>query len=177
MATDDYTAELWKTIPFAPDYEVSTHGRIKRGAPEPAHRCGRLLKPKIDTNGYLAVCLYRNRKKLSIQVHRAVCITFHGECPPDKSEAGHIDGDRTNARADNLRWVTRVENRADRKRHGTECRGESNGNAVLTKLKVEAIHLLSQTMGVRKIAAVVGVSKSQVSNIVRGASWSDSAPV
>lgn len=47
-------------------------------------------------------------------VHRLVCEAFHGEQPKDKPEVDHIDRDFLNNRADNLRWVDRFENMANR---------------------------------------------------------------
>jgi hypothetical protein len=48
-------------------------------------------------------------------VSRLVCEAFHGAQPVDKPEVDHIDIDWTNNRADNLRWVDRFENMANRR--------------------------------------------------------------
>jgi len=171
MADIDYASEVWLTIPFAPDYVVSNFGRVKRTALEPAHRCGRLLKPKIRRDGYPEVTLYVNGEPLFFRVHQLVCRTFHGERPKGKDEIGHIDGDRSNPRADNLRWVTKEENYADRNGHGTHNKGINNGAAKLDPLKVQAVHILSERLPSRKVASVLGISKSQVGNILRGEAW------
>lgn len=42
-------------------------------------------------------------------VHRIVAFAFH-EQPSDKHVVDHIDTNRRNNRAENLRWVTRLEN-------------------------------------------------------------------
>lgn len=171
MADREYSRESWLTIPFASDYAVSDCGRVKRIAAEPAHRCEKLLKPKIRKDGYPEVTLYVDGRTFFFRVHQLVCRTFHGERPRGKDEIGHIDGTRHNCRADNLRWVTKEENYADRNQHGTHNKGDRNGAAKLDPLKVQAVHILSERLPSRKVAAVLGISKSQVGNILRGEAW------
>lgn len=43
-------------------------------------------------------------------VHRIVATAFHGPCPSAEYVVDHIDTNRQNNRADNLRWVTRLDN-------------------------------------------------------------------
>jgi hypothetical protein len=43
-------------------------------------------------------------------VHRIVATAFHGPCPSTDHVVDHIDTNRRNNRAENLRWVTRLEN-------------------------------------------------------------------
>jgi hypothetical protein len=43
-------------------------------------------------------------------VHRIVAMAFHGPKPSPDHVVDHIDTNRQNNRADNLRWVTRLEN-------------------------------------------------------------------
>ena len=67
-----------------------------------------MLKPwKI--NGYNAVGLYRSGKRYVFLVHRLVAAAFIPN-PENKPCIDHIDGDRANNHADNLRWVTVKEN-------------------------------------------------------------------
>lgn len=67
-----------------------------------------MLKPwKI--NGYNAVGLYRSGKRYVFLVHRLVAAAFIPN-PENKPCIDHIDGNRANNHADNLRWVTVKEN-------------------------------------------------------------------
>lgn len=43
-------------------------------------------------------------------VHRIVATAFHGPCPSAEYVVDHIDTNRQNNQADNLRWVTRLDN-------------------------------------------------------------------
>lgn len=44
------------------------------------------------------------------RVHRIVCTAFHGEPSGDRNIVDHIDTNRRNNRAENLRWVSKLEN-------------------------------------------------------------------
>lgn len=173
MAETNYAGECWQTIPFAPDYQVSSLGRVRRSATEPANRHMRLLKHAVGRGGYPRVALYVRGVVRHITVHQIVCRVFHGDRPRGKDEVGHIDGDRANPSATNLRWVTKAENYADRNGHGTHNQGERNGAAKLSEAHVEAVFILSERMASRKVAQVLGISKSQVGNILRGEAWCD----
>src|ERR1044072_7187157 len=132
MADHDYTSEIWKTIPFAPSYAVSSFGRVRRIAGGQGARAGLLLKP-IQTDRYPAVNLYtRGVGAEHCHIHRVVAITFLGEPPTNRHQVAHWDGDPHNNRLENLRWATAKENGgSDVIRHGTR-RGERNGTGKFT---------------------------------------------
>lgn len=79
---------------------------------------GRVLRPGMGTTGYLVVAFCRDAILRTQRVHRVVASAHLGPCP-EGMEVLHIDGDRTNNRADNLRYGTRSENNRDQVRHGT----------------------------------------------------------
>lgn len=61
--------------------------------------------------GYKQISLMFGEKQVSLYPHRIVAEAFHGRMmTEEKTFVDHIDSDRTNNRADNLRWVTRITN-------------------------------------------------------------------
>jgi hypothetical protein len=55
-----------------------------------------------NKTGYLEIA--------SVRIHRIVASAFHGEPPTKEHVVDHIDTNKQNNRAQNLRWVTRLEN-------------------------------------------------------------------
>ena len=63
-----------------------------------------------DDNRYRIVTLWKDKKKYKIFVHVLVATAFIPN-PEGKKEVDHINGIRYDNRVENLRWVTRSENR------------------------------------------------------------------
>jgi hypothetical protein len=70
---------------------------------------------------YLYVGLYDKPRKLLAPVHRLVAEAFIPN-PDNKPEVNHINGIKTDNRAENLEWVTRKENEAHAFRIGLKKR-------------------------------------------------------
>lgn len=176
--------EEWRIIASHPDYAVSSHGRVKRVVPDRHGRgLGRMMTPVVSNHGYQTVTLHRDCQQSSHLVHRLVCTAFHG-VPPVDNHASHGDGDKTNNRADNLRWASVTDNNLDKHRHGTMRvgdrhharakpetmpRGTSHGNAKLTDAIVMAIRADQRSQ--RAIAEELGVSQSLISMVRTRQIW------
>ena len=112
--------EVWKDIPnYEGYYKVSSVGRIKSIAREIHRRDGtiqplkeRVMKQRLNRNGYYIVDLSKNGKTTTFETHVLVAGTFMGY----KSKIGngvvcdHRDNDRQNNRVENLQIITQREN-------------------------------------------------------------------
>ena len=101
--------EIWKPIKdYEGLYEISNLGRVKSLN---YSRTGKeqILKPQKRKNGYLGVILcYKNTQK-QVNIHRLVAEAFIPN-PENKPYVDHINTDKLDNRACNLRWVTQKEN-------------------------------------------------------------------
>jgi uncharacterized protein YjcR len=92
-------------------------------------------------------------------------------------EACHDNGVRTDARLVNLRWDTRKNNHADKKRHGTWQGGDNHAQAVLTEAIVLRVKEMLVAGGTnRSIAKELGVDESTIGAIRTGKNWRHVAP-
>jgi transcriptional regulator with XRE-family HTH domain len=144
-------------------YAVSSHGEVRHIGSDT------LRKLQTAANGYLMVGFWANRKVVFRTVHSLVVEAFIGP-RPEGMEIRHLDGNRTNNHLQNLTYGTKVENAADRERHGNTRRGENNGNAVLSDTDADFIRAAYRAgMGTQyELADMFGVSQAQVNNIVLG---------
>lgn len=80
------------------NYEINENGEIRN------IKTQQYLKHKIKTNGYHEVCLYINKKKKYLLIHRLVALVFI-ENPNNLPQVNHIDGNKDNNYYKNLEWV------------------------------------------------------------------------
>lgn len=126
-----------KPIPGFPGYFADKWGNIwsTRRYSEP-----RKLKSRMRGD-YLAICLYKNKKRYWRSVHLFILETFIGPCPKGHW-ARHKDGVGINNKSSNLKWDTRSNNMKDKIRHGTDAKGEKSGLSKLTNEDVIEIRRL-----------------------------------
>ncbi len=134
---------MWKDVDGYPDYQVSNLGRVRSfKGPGGVHNKRRvmpnILAGKPNSKGYLVHALCRDGKAKTHNLHTLVLRHFGSPQPPN-TECSHIDGVRTNCRADNLKWETHKENMRRKAGHGTAPVGIQNPRSVITSLDVPVI--------------------------------------
>ena len=100
-----------KKIPGYDGYYADNLGNIYNAK-------GHKLIASVGSDGYLRLFPYRNGKRTNVSVHRLIALSFHGY-PQDGCVVQHINGDKLDNRAENLKWGTPAENREDMIFHGT----------------------------------------------------------
>lgn len=96
--------QIWKDIEgYKGHYQISNYGNVRSLKKDAFLMKGGYLK------GYKIISLWKNGTGKMFRVHRLVAAAFIPN-PENKPCIDHIDGNRTNNHADNLRWVTAKEN-------------------------------------------------------------------
>lgn len=112
------TTEIWKdVIEYEGLYQVSNLGRVKSLSKlkKSRNKNGEfefmtkeiILKQALD-DGYKKVSLTKNKKRLTLRVHRIVATAFLGN--QKNLCVNHIDFNRSNNNIENLEWVTVLQN-------------------------------------------------------------------
>lgn len=93
----------WKKIKDFENYEINQFGQIRNC------KTGCILKPQKDKYGYLYVGLCKSSKVKFFKIHRLVAAAFIPN-PDELDTVDHVNCDKTDNRACNLRWLSRSDN-------------------------------------------------------------------
>lgn len=97
--------EIWKDIcGFEGLYKISSYGRIKSLHYYGGNRV-KILKPVKDSDGYLTIGIWKDKKRYSKKMHRLVAEAFIPN-PENFPQINHKDEDRENNHVENLEWCT-----------------------------------------------------------------------
>ena len=168
-------SERWKEIPKTSGrYSVSDQGNVRANwtdVPQ-RNRTDRMridgikqLRACVHTTGYLRLALGRGNHHY---VHRLVAAAFVPN-PNELPQVDHIDGNRRNNCAANLRWVTAKDNTMyGGARHGWEAQKIASAKRrIHDAKKTEYQALLEQGYSLRQIAKLFGTSHSAISSTLR----------
>ena len=161
--------EIWKPIDGYPNYCVSNKGNVKSLN---YHRTGKEKVLKFGTNkkGYLYVGICKNRKMKVFTVHRLVAGAFPEICGElfEGCEVDHIDTNKENNNADNLRCVTPRENTNNplTKIHKSEAqKGKFNTKCSKPVLQIDKItnEVIAEFPSVNEVQRQLGFNAGHIS--------------
>lgn len=157
--------EIWKDIKgYRGRYQISNLGRVKSLARKHSLR-DRILKPSLNSYGYLHVGLSKLNKNKTVQIHIIVAKHF---CVKSRkhNQINHKDGNKSNPKASNLEWCTGKENI----QHALHTLKRVFGSKPLlnvTDILVIKIMYESKKFLLKDIAEYYGVSISTISRILK----------
>ncbi|MEU8086370.1 HNH endonuclease [Micromonospora sp. NPDC049101] len=148
--------EDWKPVGEFPNYDVSSHGRVRNS------NTGRILRgARNPASGYVQFWPYSDGRAHARYAHVLVAAAFYGEKPAG-FEVDHIDGDRENNRRSNLRYLTSRENRL-------QCGRRKRNPNVTEDERAEVLALVARGVPMTAIAAKLGRHWRTIHRVVKDA--------
>lgn len=148
-------------------YTISKNGVIR------SLYTGKIIKQYLNRYGYYHVRLYKNKIPKNYTVHRLVAETFIPNIHNAES-VNHIDGNKTNNKAENLEWVSSNENFRKACLAGLIPKGCLNGNSIFNEEQVRFIRdAYKSGYSERRLARVFNTTHDIIDNIVSGKSYSN----
>jgi NUMOD4 motif/HNH endonuclease len=179
------TGEVWKQLQFPgwkelrKKYAVSSNGRIASYTDD-LHADGKLLNGSLTT-GYRSLNLHRADNKSTLYIHREVARTFHKRPSAKQKFVLHLNHDKLDNRASNLKWATQQEVAAHQQQSPAKIAYKEAQSARKKGLKLS----LTQVRSIKKtlddpkrkltysqLADKYGVSEMTVYRIRSGENWS-----
>ena len=178
------TGEVWKSLQFPgwkelrKKYAVSSNGRIASYT-EDLHTDGKLLNGSLTT-GYRSLNLHRAKSKSTLYVHREVARHFHKKTSPKQKFVIHLNHDKLDNRARNLKWATQQEV-AEHQQQSPAKLAYKEVQASRTKglkLSLSQVRTIKKSLGdpkrkltYRQLADKYGVSEMTLYRIRSGENW------
>ena len=178
------TGEVWKSLQFPgwkelrKKYAVSSNGRIASYT-EDLHADGKLLNGSLTT-GYRSLNLHRAESKSTLYVHREVARSFHKKTSPKQKFVLHLNHDKLDNRAKNLKWATQQEV-AEHQQNSPAKLAYKEVQAARTKglkLSLAQVRTIKKSLGdpkrkltYRQLAEKYGVSEMTLYRIRSGENW------
>lgn len=169
-ALQDLPGEEWRQVAGCPVYAISNFGRLKRTHGNNHTKRGGAIKTHTTKRGYEAVTLKHNGVGNTF-VHRMVAAAFIG-VRPEGYQVNHKDGNKLNNRADNLEYMTNLENRRHAMLLGLHPYGERIHVAKLTEHDVRDLRRRRLSgEGFNQMAREYGMTHASIRDACVGRTW------
>ena len=135
--------ETWRPVKDHPAYEVSDRGKVRRVKRSRGARPGRVLKFRLNSDGYRYVVLSDAPLRVRRFIHHLVADAFLTTRRTKNSEVNHKDLRKPNNAPLNLERVTHQRNMQHAADAGKQSRkGSVNGRAVISARQARRLKAL-----------------------------------
>jgi hypothetical protein len=176
--------EEWKEISIEPGslkkrYAVSNMGRVASFTDKLEN--GMVLKNR-EHGGYLSVAVKPFGKNVAWLIHRLVATYFLPPPAPDQKFVIHLDYNKKNNRAENLKWANQEEMSAHHLKSPAVIHYKKNKRNYINfdayKLKETRVRLIKKILNdpnrkikIKTLAKQFGISEMQLYRIKKGIHW------
>lgn len=184
--------EVWKNLNYQEvPFIVSNLGNVRVGARRNTYKRTRngvehivskqmaeqTYTPQAHHTGYHSIELRHNGKRVRVLLHKLVALA-HVDGFEEGLCVNHINGIKTDNRADNLEWVSLARNTQHAWETGlVDLRGEAQPTHKLTSKQVVYIRrLLQQGISAHSLAIIAGVDDVTIHYIKVGKRWAHIEP-
>jgi NUMOD4 motif/HNH endonuclease len=179
-----HAGESWKPLQFQgwkdlrKKYAVSSHGRVASFSQDVLED-GKLLNGSLTT-GYRSLNLHRPNSKGTIYIHREVARLFAKRTSPKHRYVVHINHDKLDNRAANLKWATLEEVAKHQQKSPAKIAYKKiqASRTVGLKLNAAQVKNIKKTLDdpqrkitYKKLAEKFGVSEMTLYRIRSGENW------
>lgn len=159
-------------VNIAKYYDVTKHGDVFSKRHNWRGYGRRKMATELDTYGYPRVKLTIDGRVKRIRVHLLVAMFYLGDRPQGCDQIRHLNGNKADNRASNLKWGTAKSNAADRDAHATTYRGSRHHSAKLNEKDVTTIRCRAKNGETyASISNDYPVGPTVISEIARGKIW------
>lgn len=139
-------------------YSIDRNGNVF------SHKLNRLLKPKIDKDGYKSVALTVDGTTKHLRVHRLVAITYIPN-PNNYTIVNHINEIKDDNRVENLEWCTVKYNN----NYGSRNLKMSKSKQLKPVLQLSLTgEVVARFNGVKEAMTLTGINRNCIREVIRG---------